>query len=404
MPKDQPTQPWHKLKPQDQARLAAVFGRVQHKSSTLIGYPCNQLFDYSELYPFLGYHMNNVGDPYSETNYGANTHDIEREVLDIYSELTQAPPDNHWGYVTNGGTEGNLYGLYLARELHPKGIVYFSEDTHYSVAKSLRLLGARSIMIRSLDNGEIDYTDLYETLRIHRDCPAIIFANVGTTMKGAIDDVGRIAQMLEELRLVETYIHVDAALSGMILPFVDDPPAWNFAAGADSISTSGHKMIGSPLPCGMVLAKKTNVDRIARSVEYVGVLDTTLTGSRNALTPLLLWYAMKRLGIAGMKEVAGECLSTAQFAVDRLVAAGVSAYRNPHSITVVFPRPHDDLIKKWQIAPYRDIGHLITMPHVSRQIVEQFVKEYLSSPADAASPRPSTPPGARLKINNEGRA
>ena len=42
----------------------------------------------------------------------------------------------------------------------------------------------------------------------------------------------------------------------MILPFVDDPPPWNFAAGIDSIAISGHKMIGSPLPCGVALARK----------------------------------------------------------------------------------------------------------------------------------------------------
>lgn len=32
-----------------------------------------------------------------------------------------------------------MYGLYVARELLPQGIVYFGEDTHYSVAKILRL-------------------------------------------------------------------------------------------------------------------------------------------------------------------------------------------------------------------------------------------------------------------------
>jgi len=372
--------------------------RVQTASRTLLGYPCNQAFDYTELLPFLGYHMNNVGDPYSATNFGPNTHDIEREVIETYAELTEAPADNHWGYVTNGGTEGNLYGLYLARELYPKGIVYYSEDTHYSVAKSLRLLGARSIMIRSLESGQIDYADLRETLRIHRDCPAIVFANVGTTMKGAIDDVGRIRRMLDDLRITEHYIHVDAALSGMILPFVDAPPAWNFRSGADSISTSGHKMIGSPLPCGLVIAKKSHVDRIARSVEYVGVLDTTLTGSRNAFCPLVLWYAMKRLGKEGMKAIVNNCLSTAQFAVDLLNEQGIRAHRHPHSITVIFPRPSERIIKTWQLAPYRDIAHLITMPHVSRETVEQFVYEYVRPDDEETTVRASTPPGARVLL------
>ena len=65
-----------------------------------------------------------------------------------------------WGYVTSGGTEGNMYGLYMGRETFPEGTVYFSQDTHYSVVKLLRLLNIRNVMIRSQDNGEMDYLDL----------------------------------------------------------------------------------------------------------------------------------------------------------------------------------------------------------------------------------------------------
>ena len=42
-----------------------------------------------------------------------------------------------------------MYGLYMGRETFPEGIVYFSQDTHYSVVKILRLLKARNIMIKS---------------------------------------------------------------------------------------------------------------------------------------------------------------------------------------------------------------------------------------------------------------
>ena len=387
------------LNEQDRARLEGVLQRVRGASGTLVGYPCNQAFDYSELMPFLAYHMNNVGDPYSETNYGANTHDIEREVLSEFASLTQAKGDEIWGYVTGGGTEGNMYGLYLARELHPRAIVYYSEDTHYSVAKSLRVLSMRSIMIRTLPSGEIDYDDLTESLRIHRDAPAIIFANVGTTMKGGHDDVGKITKILHEQRIVEHYIHVDAALSGMILPFVENPKPWNFAAGIDSISTSGHKMIGSPVPCGMLLARRANVNRIARSVEYVGVLDTTLTGSRNAFAPVVLWYAMKRLGHEGLRKMVAECLDVADFAISRLAERGVSAWRNENSITVVFPRPSDEVIRKWQIAPYGDIGHLITMPHVTRDIVDEFIADYTRSPPNSDVRSSVVPPGARIGLS-----
>ena len=115
----------------------------------------------------------------------------------FFQKHLRAPKDDTWGYITSGGTEGNLYGLYLARELYPDGVVYYSEHTHYSAAKIVRVLGARSIMIRGRDDGEIDYDDLYETLKFHRDVPPIILANIGTTMHGAVDDLTRILRHIE---------------------------------------------------------------------------------------------------------------------------------------------------------------------------------------------------------------
>ena len=144
-----------------------------------------------------------------------------------------------------------MYGIYLGRELFPEGLVYYSEDTHYSVNKILRCLHVRNIMIKSCPDGRIDLEDLRETIRIHRDLPPIVFANIGTTMKGAIDDLLGIRQILDDLAIHQSYIHGDAALSGMILPLVDDPQPWDFDAGLDSISISGHKMIGAPIPCGV---------------------------------------------------------------------------------------------------------------------------------------------------------
>ena len=61
-----------------------------------------------------------------------------------------------------------MYGLYLARELFPDAMFYFSEETHYSVLKNVRVLNARHIMIRRQDNGEIDYDDLEAMIRVNR--------------------------------------------------------------------------------------------------------------------------------------------------------------------------------------------------------------------------------------------
>ena len=363
------------LSAEDERRLDDFYRAMERESSRFVGYPSNGAFDYSDLYRFLRFPLNNVGDPFVESTYRVHSRSFEQDVLRFFAKMYRAPEDNYWGYVTSGGTEGNMYGLYLARELLPEGIVYYSEETHYSVSKVLRVLGLRNIMIKTLANGEIDYEDLRETLRIHRDVPPIMLANIGTTMKGAVDDVDAIREILHDFATPSFYIHCDAALSGMILPFVKDPEPYDFASGIDSISVSGHKMVGSPMPCGVVLAKKNNVDRIARSVEYVGTLDTTISGSRDGLSPLFLWSAIRKLGRSGFREMVVRCLEMADYAIERLREEGIDAWRNNNSVTVVFPRPAPAVLKRWQIAASQDIGHMITMPHVTRELVDELVTD-----------------------------
>ncbi len=358
-----------------QDRLDGLLRQLQEHSSRQVGYPTNQDFDYSPLLPFLTLSANNVGDPFHDSNYRVNTHEIEREVIDAFADLMRLERERAWGYVTSGGTEGNMYGLYMGRELFPDGVVYFSQDTHYSVVKILRLLKARSIMIKSQPSGEIDYDDLYETIRINRDSPVIFMANIGTTMKGAIDDVSRVRAILSDLAVTNRYVHADAALSGMILPFVDEPQPYGFDEGIDSVAISGHKMIGSPLPCGIALTKREYVARVARSIEYVGVLDTTLSGSRSAFAPLVIWYALQKHGLDGYRAIVQRCLDTAEYAVNRFLDAGIPAWRNRNSVTVVIRRPSPEVVRRWQMAPFEDIAHLLTMPQVTREKIDAVVDD-----------------------------
>jgi len=203
------------------------------------------------------------------------------------------------------------------------------------------------------------------------------------------DSLAKIRAVLDDLAITNAYIHADAALSGLILPFVDDPQPWDFAAGADSIAISGHKMLGSPLPSGVVLARKSHVDRIARSIEYIGALDTTISGSRSAFGPLFLWYRLRTLGREGLKAMVHRSLALAAYGVEVLRARGIDAWRNENSVTVVFPRPPESVMKKWIVAPRRGIGHIITMPHMTEDIIDEFVADFAA--ALASETQPHTP-------------
>ena len=374
---------WPPLPPAEQVQLDRFLERLEQFAAREVGFPVAFDFDYRALTPFLAYSLNNAGDPFMPMTYLLNSHEFEQEVVAFFAQMARAPDGEWWGYVTNGSTEGNLYGLYLARELLPDGIVYFSQDSHYSVAKNLHFLNLRHIMIRSQPNGEIDYEDLRETLRIRRDAPPIIFANIGTTMKEARDDIGRIRGILDELVIEQRYIHCDAALCGGYAAFLDPRPAWDFEDGADSIAISGHKFIGAPMPCGIALARRRHVERIGHSVAYIGSVDTTISGSRNGFTPLLLWYAIRALGEEGLRQRARESLAVAAYAEEQLRSIGVAAWRNPQALTVVFPQPPQPVCDKWQLATAGGHSHIICMPHVRRGQIDELVADIEAARGDS---------------------
>jgi histidine decarboxylase len=367
------------LSASDRERLNQHLEKLAEYRETELGYPVAFDIDIKPLVPFLGYSLNNVGDPFMEAHYRINSREFEREVLQFFAELTHAPANDWWGYVTNGGTEGNLYGMYLAREMFPDGIVYFSRDSHYSVAKNLHFLGMRNIMIRSQANGEMDYDDLHETIRIRRDATPIIFANIGTTMTEGRDDIGRIQGILDDLSIERRYIHSDAALCGGYAAFLDPRPAWDFADGADSIAISGHKFFAMPIPCGIVLARKRYVDRVGQSVAYIGTRDTTISGSRDGFTVLGLWYAIRSFGFEGMKARLEKAMALADYAEEQFRAAGILARRNKTALTVVFPKPSESVCDKWQLATAGEISHIVCMPHLRREQIDALVEDILKS-------------------------
>lgn len=380
------------LDSQDQQRLDHYIGQVEERSKNFIGYPIAVDFDYSALMPLFKYPLNNVGDPMVESTYDLNSRSLEKEVIEYFSQLFRGRPGELWGYVTNGGSEGNLYGLYLARGLYPRGMVYYSESTHYSIQKNIDLLNMPSIVIRSQKNGEIDYEDLNQTMKLNRHLPVIIMANIGTTMTEAKDDISRIKRILKENAISSSYIHCDAALTGSYAGFLEPRPPFDFQDGADSIAISGHKFIGSPIPCGVVLVRKSHRDRIGRSVEYIGTLDTTISGSRNGHSPVFLWYTIKRLGAAGFKNRIAKCLELADYTLARLSEVGVNSWKNENAITVVFEGPSEKVIHKWQLATENGWSHILCMPGVTKETIDLFID-------DMAADRNGKGDGAQPGVN-----
>ncbi|MFZ3044587.1 MAG: histidine decarboxylase [Desulfatirhabdiaceae bacterium] len=356
------------------SKLNALYEEMLLKNSRYVGFPNSRINDHRDLARFLQFPINNIGDPFYP-NAGINTCLIEQELLDFFRKLLNLEASDYWGYVTNGGTEGNICGLYQGREIYPDGMLYYSEDSHYSLYKIARFLRIDTKIIPSLSNGEMDYAALSTVSGEHDDRPAIINANIGTTMKGAIDRVEKIIVALQSAGIKNYYIHCDAALFGCMLPFMADAPVFDFRLPIGSMAISGHKFLGSPIPCGILMTRKTIKPNFEGGARYVGSIDTTVSGSRDGFSVLILWSTIKRFGMDGLARLVQESRDLTKYALSAINQAGWDAWVNPFSTTIVIKNPGEELVEKWQLAFTKELAHLIILPGVTKTMIDGFVAD-----------------------------
>jgi histidine decarboxylase len=364
--------------------LAQFKQHMETRTLHHLGYPYNLEYNYNSLADLMTqYTINNLGDPFIESNYGVHSRIFEIAVLDWFAKLWDIQPSDYWGYITSCGTEGNLYGIYLARENLPTGIVYASKESHYSIFKAARMYRMTAECISTLCSGEIDYAELRDALARNKGiAPAIVSLNIGTTVKGAVDDLDRVLEILEEVGYAENdfFIHCDGALFGMMEPFLDDKSMTRitFKKPIGSISVSGHKFIGAPMPCGVVLTKLELIKALSSNIEYINSRDATIMGSRNGQAPIFLWYALASKSCVEIRECVNKCIELAKY-LENALSSYIGRDRvllNNTSSTVVFPKPCQEMIQKWQLACQGDICHIVVMPNVTQTKLDEFVNEY----------------------------
>lgn len=351
-----------------------------------LGYPIyhvsdeEQEIDFSPLERIRHYYINNVGSPDISTSFASNSHAFEMGVLSWFAELWKIDESNFWGYVTSGGTESNIQALYVARENFPSAIGYVSKDAHFSVFKACHLLRMEVEIVETDERGEMLYSHLKGLLQKNCGRPAILVVTCGTTMTGAIDQPLKAIDALHQSGYRDNrdyFIHVDAALSGIFLPLFEDEgaPQMNFKIpGVSSISCSGHKFLGAPIPSGIMMVRRNFIERIGDNIEYISSKDLTLSCSRNGHASIYLWLMLTELGQERIKKDAWRCIQLAHKVQQRISSAGVECWVNQYSITVVLKKPEDaDFVDAWQLACQGNICHIVVMPHIREETLDAFV-------------------------------
>lgn len=363
------------LDKEDENKLNALLNRFETSRQYMLGYPinCNPIV-INELSPFLNYVINNLGDPYSEGNFQINSFEFEQEIIQFFESLYQGK--DCWGYVTNCGSEGNLRGLLAAREKFPTGTIYYSKASHYSVQKACSVMGGQSICLNTRFDESFDPVHLESLLQ--KDQPAIFCLNIGTTMAGGIDSIRKVVDIAKTKGLNDLYIHCDAALLGMILPFTA-PNKLGFHLPIDSIAVSGHKFLGCPIPSGVFISRAHQGEH----VEYINATNGPLFGSRNGLAVLAFWCCLKKYKLAGIQNAVCHCINLARYLFDSLIKIGYDGILwNKVTNIVVFRKPPNAIIKKWQLASQGGFSHAVLMPHVTEPMIDSLVKDLKQSVFD----------------------
>ncbi|XWS15252.1 hypothetical protein CRYUN_Cryun35bG0078900 [Craigia yunnanensis] len=156
----------------------------------------------------------------------------------------------------------------------------------------------------------------------------------------------------------------------------EQAPKVTFKKPIGSVSVSGHKFVGCPMPCGVQITRMEHINVLSCNVEYLASRDATIVGSRNGHAPIFLWYSLNRKGYKGFQKEVQKCLRNAHYLKDRLRESGIGAMLNELSSTVVFERPRDEeFVRRWQLACEGNIAHVVVMPNVTIEKLDVFLNE-----------------------------
>lgn len=380
----------------DFVKLNQFAEKVLEKKQSSIGYPINQNTSLDDFYDWYiqkklyCVSMNNVGDPCKkekDSNYSLNTHEFEREVVAYFATQYGFEKGDHWGFVTTSGTDGNNHGIYAGRkylQLQSKSapIIYYSEEVHHSVKNLADVQNTEFREIKAKVMGEMDIDDFGQQL--HPSRPALIVIAMGTTFKGAIDDQAAIRKILQKKHNGPVYVHLDAALFGGFLPYLDSHASQLVNQQIhkfDSIAVSGHKFFGFDEPMGIYISTRDAFKNL--NPNYIGYLDDsvpTITCSRSALASLKFWWKINSTSSEEFQKQANTILINAEYLLRSMRNARIKAWKNSYSNIIFFEKPSKAVQKKYDLAPekkkgFGEVAHLVIMPHVDKELIDSFVQD-----------------------------
>jgi glutamate/tyrosine decarboxylase-like PLP-dependent enzyme len=264
---------------------------------------------------------------------GSGPAQIELVTIDWLREICGLP-ETAGGLFVSGGSMANLTALAAARlamldERSDGAVIYFSDQTHNSIGKALRVLGFAREQVRALPSDE-NFRLPVEVLRRAVDedradgkRPFCVVANAGTTNTGAVDPLGQLADLCERENL---WLHVDGAYGAAACLSERGRKLLAGIERADSVSLDPHKWLFQPFEIGCVLLRNSRL--LKKSFHTMtGILEDTKRAEEEEINyydygvqltrsfrALKLWLSIKTFGAANFREAINYGFDMAEFA------------------------------------------------------------------------------------------
>ena len=271
---------------------------------------------------------------------------MEAQVIRWLCELIGYGP-TAFGTLASGGSEANLIALKCARDqavgkICEVGVraaegdltVYASEQCHFSLEKSVDILGLGRKSLRKIETDERFHIRL-DSLReaIQKDkhegrIPCCVVGMAGATSTGVIDPLPDLARIAEENNC---WFHVDAAYGGGLAFSDQHKDRLRGIDLANSITFDPHKWMFVPFACGATFVRDgggvlrdsfditpeyLNEDRGGADLQY-DFFRYGQMGTRR-FNALKLWMAFKFMGRRGYGETVEHHIELTQHLASRL--------------------------------------------------------------------------------------
>jgi glutamate/tyrosine decarboxylase-like PLP-dependent enzyme len=261
---------------------------------------------------------------------------IELAVIDWFRGFCGFP-ETAGGLFVSGGSAANLTALHAARRVKlgdtiQGATIYFSDQTHYSVERALRVIGFAGEQFRKIPSDgrfRLPLTALREIISADKSAglrPFCVIANAGTTNTGAVDPLPQLADLCADEGL---WLHADGAYGAAAV--ICDRGRKTLAGldRVDSLSLDPHKWLFQPFECGCILVRDTAhlksafqlmpeyMRDVHRNTAEINPADHGIQLSRG-FRALKVWLSMNTFGLTAFRNAITRGFELAEFAEHEL--------------------------------------------------------------------------------------